>query len=447
MPRPALSYSEAWRRLYSLEHWGIKLGLDNIREFCATLGNPQARFVSLHIAGTNGKGSTSAFLDAILRAAGYRVGRYTSPHLRDFRERIHIGGRPVPASWVAEFVAEHWALIVEKRYSYFEVSTALGFWAFARAGMDLGVIEVGLGGRFDATNVIDPALAVITRIARDHEHVLGHTPEAIAFEKAGIIKEGVPVVIGPLVEAADTRIREIAEERAAPLWTAAEILADRKASDCLPSARESWRVPLHGTHQYTNLSTALASVAVLRTHGLDIPARAIRAGIEQVAWPARFQIDRGRPTVVYDAAHNPDGLRTVAETWRRVFGRRRCVCVFNTRPDKNHAEMLEALAPIVGRWVFTPMPDSPYIAREELLSRAAGSERPAEWRPSPSDAMRCARSLAGASGAVLVTGSHYLVGAVIPSRLVAKPAGRATESTPVTRRQLLAASQDRGAPF
>ena len=441
-----LTYNEARARLYSLEHWGIKLGLDNIREFCATLGDPQSRFLSIHVAGTNGKGSTSAYLDSILRSAGYQVGRYTSPHLRDFRERIHIDGFPMSTKWVAEFVATHWDRIVQKQFSYFEVTTALAFHAFARAKVDIAIIEVGLGGRFDATNVIDPLTCVITRIARDHEHVLGHTASEIAFEKAGIIKTGVPVVIGPLVDDAESRIREIAEERYAPIWSANEILSASGFLDGFASDRPTLRTPLAGAHQLTNLATAVATIGIVASSGIDVSARNVITGVANTSWPARFQIAKGAHTVVYDAGHNPDGASAIVATWKQVLRGKRCVCVFNTRPDKNHAEMFAKLSEIVSTWVFCPMPDSPYIGRDDLLDLASQRHQSAVWCDTPADAMKTSYSHAGRGDAILVTGSHYLVGAVIPQRLVSAPEGGRAAAT-VTWSQLLAASQDRGMAF
>lgn len=444
--RRSLTYLEARARLYSLEHWGIKLGLDNIREFCALLGDPQSRFLSVHIAGTNGKGSTSAYLDSILRAAHYRVGLYTSPHLRDFRERIHIDGNPIPRAWVIEFVEKYWGTIVEKRYSYFEVTTALAFAAFARGKVGLAVVEVGLGGRFDATNVIDPIVSVITRIARDHEHVLGHSAAEIALEKAGIVKMGVPTVIGPMVTDAERCIRDIADERLAPVWTAHELLSTREFANCGVSAIPPLRTPLNGAHQLSNLAIAVAAAKVIDTTGIGISSNAIQAGVAKTQWAARFQFVSGRPTIVYDAGHNPDGARAIVATWKKLFGNRRCVCVFNTRPDKNHAEMVMVLSEIVSHWVYCPMPDSPYIGKDALISLAASHGQSCQWEETPQKAFKAARRLAARTGAILVTGSHYLVGAIIPANLV-NGKGPRVKTNSVSRAQLLAAAKDRGAAF
>ena len=441
----SLTYPEARSRLYSLEHWGVKLGLQNITDFCQHLGRPQDRFLSIHIAGTNGKGSTAAFLDAILRAAGYRVGRYTSPHLRDFRERIHIDGEPVKASWVAHFVGHHWSEITAKRYTYFEVATALAFDSFARAGVDLAVVEVGLGGRFDATNIIDPALCVITRIARDHEHVLGHTPEKIAFEKAGILKTGIPAVIGPMDTRAESTIRQVAEERDTPLWSAVEILEARRSPILADGA--SLRVPLAGRHQQTNLAIALAATSLADSIGIGVSGAAVAEGVASSHWPARFQIAKGRPTVVYDAAHNPDGIRALIQTWKEKFGLTRCVVVFDARTDKNFPEMIRLLAPITASWVGCPLPGAPGISAEQMRGLVESEGIPFHWHESPVEALQRAQRLAGSRAKVLVTGSHYLVGAVIPPRLLRSGDPRHGATQSVSLAQLLAAAKDRGAAF
>jgi dihydrofolate synthase/folylpolyglutamate synthase len=442
-----LGYIGARARLYSLEHWGVKLGLQNITDFCERLGRPQDHFLSLHIAGTNGKGSVAAFLDAILRAAGYRVGRYTSPHLRDFRERIHINGAPVPANWIAQFVECHWTEVAAKQYTYFEVATALAFDSFARAGIDVAVVEVGLGGRFDATNIIDPALAVITRIARDHEHVLGHTPEAIAFEKAGILKPGVPAVIGPMDERAESTIRAIANERGAPLWSAAELLVADANPLLSGAATHALRIPLAGQHQTTNLAIAVAAASLADSVGIALSAASVAKGVAGSCWPARFQIDKGKPTVVYDAAHNPDGIRSLIQTWKDRFGQARCAVVFDARTDKNFQEMIRLLAPITSAWVGCPLPGAPGISAD-TMGRLVKSQGVAfDWEESPRAALRKAKLIAGARGLVLLTGSHFLVGAVIPAGLLGPPSRAGARLRSVSFSQLLAAAKDRGAAF
>lgn len=416
-----MTYREAVARLYSLERWGIKLGLDNIREFCSYLGNPQNSFQSIHVAGTNGKGSVTALLDSVLRHAGYRVGRYTSPHLRDFRERIHVNGHPISRARFARFMDRHWTRIHRERYSYFETATAMAYDAFVRARADFGVIEVGLGGRFDATNTLDPAVTVITHIHLDHERTLGKSIGKIAFEKAGIIKEGVPVIVGPLPPVAYEAIARVAQRRNAPLFTAEEILTFSHHPHRETLLRTRWQIPLLGQHQTANLGVALAALLMLPETGASISSAGLRAGVKQVHWPARFQIIPGHPTTIYDVAHNPSGMQVFADTWPRIFGRRKAAALFTTRDDKKYRLMWDALAPCLSAWVGCPLPHSPGIERGEMERLARQSQTPFEWNDTPEDGYRRARELAGRDGLCLVAGSHYLVGDLIPASLVASP--------------------------
>ncbi|HUU46484.1 MAG TPA: folylpolyglutamate synthase/dihydrofolate synthase family protein [Acidobacteriota bacterium] len=441
-----MTYRDAVSRLYSLEFAGIRLGLDNITRLCRHLGDPQQDFVSIHVAGTNGKGSVCALLDAILRAAGYRVGRFTSPHLRDFRERIHLSGRPISRRRVTSFIEAHWPHIRRGDYSFFETTTALAFDTFARAKVDVAVVEVGLGGRLDATSILPSSLTIITRIALDHERLLGRTPRRIAREKAGIIRPGVPLIVGPLLREARDVIGAIAEKRSAPLWEADEILDDRAGGGVLPPVSGRWGMALPGIHQQSNCAIALAAVALLSTLGYAIPATAIRRGLGAVHWPARFQIIRGHPTVVYDAAHNLDSVRTVADTWKTIFPLRQAVVLFTARADKDYAAMAAALAPVMSHWVGCPLPTVDGIEREEMERIAVSLNRPFNWEDSPRWAWRTALRLSGPAGIVLVVGSHFLVGAVIPAGLVDRPANQTALWT-VGREDLLAAARDPGRPF
>ncbi|MBI5867719.1 MAG: bifunctional folylpolyglutamate synthase/dihydrofolate synthase [candidate division Zixibacteria bacterium] len=419
-----MNYHEAVSRIYSLEFWGIKLGLDNIEQFARRLGNPHKKFPSIHIAGTNGKGSVTALLDSILRTAGYRVGRYTSPHLRDFRERIHVQGRPVAQTDVADFVRRHWPAIHRERYTYFETVTAMAFDLFARQHVDVGVIEVGLGGRFDATNIVRPVLSIITNIDLDHTEVLGNTRREIALEKAGIIKEGTPVVIGPLVPTARRAIENVARDRNAPLWSSDEILGEFTFPRYKSLMSTRWQLPLPGDHQAANLGVALAASLVLSAHGFHLTVPQLRQGVRNTCWPARFQIIPGRPTMVFDVAHNAPGVLRVVATWRKVFGRRRAVLVFTARGDKDFKSMWRALAPHTARWIGCPLPHSPGIPENTMCAMAHASSVLFEWCSDAPAALRLAQIAAGSNGLVLVVGSHYLVGDVIrPEHFDKVPAG------------------------
>jgi dihydrofolate synthase/folylpolyglutamate synthase len=441
-----VTYRAALDRLYSLEYAGIKLGLDNIRKLCATLGNPQTQYISIHVAGTNGKGSVCAVLDSILRAAGYRVGRFTSPHLRDFRERIHLDGQPISRARIVSFIERHWSMIRRNGYSYFEATTALAFESFARAGIDIAVVEVGLGGRLDATGILPSSVSVITRIARDHERILGRTPRLIAREKAGIIRSGVPVVTGPLWPEADRVIRRTAEQVGAPLWSAHEILASADGADWLPRRGERWQTSMLGEHQTTNIATALAAVALLPGAGVPLPRHAIRQGVRNVHWPGRFQSVGRHPSIIFDAAHNRDSARALAVTWRRVFGHRRAVTLFTTRADKDYRRMTEALAPHMSEWIGCPLPTVTGIDRATMARLARRLQIPFTWFETPQQAYRETVRRAG-RGLALVAGSHFLIGAVIPATAISDQSPGRGPTTMVTRRDILRAAGCQGAPF
>jgi dihydrofolate synthase/folylpolyglutamate synthase len=416
-----MTYREAVARLYSLERWGIKLGLDNIREFCSYLGNPQESFRTIHIAGTNGKGSVTALLDSVLRHAGYQVGRYTSPHLRDFRERIQVGGEPISRQRFIRFMERHWKKIHRERYSYFETATAMAYDAFARSHAQFGIIEVGLGGRFDATNTLDPALTVITHIHLDHERTLGKSIGKIAFEKAGIIKPGVPVIVGPLPAQAHAAVARIARQRAAPLFSAQEVLTSAQLPERDALRRIRWDLPLLGRHQTANLGVALAALHMLPRTDPSLYPGNLRSGVRQVHWPARFQVIPGNPTEVFDVAHNPSGMQVLADTWPKVFGRRKAAALFTTRQDKTYKTMFTALAPCLSAWVGCPLPHSPGIERHDMELLARRADIPFEWCDTPMAGYHRTRALAHPGGLCLVAGSHYLIGDVIPPSLVASP--------------------------
>lgn len=413
------TYKDALARLYSLERWGIKLGLDNIRDFASHLGNPQDKLPAIHVAGTNGKGTVTAILDAVLRAAGYTVGRYTSPHLRDFRERIYVNGAPISRARVQRFVGRHWSTIHARRYSYFETVTAMAYDAFADAGCDIAVHEVGLGGRFDATNILDPAVTVITHIDFDHERTLGRTLRQIAREKAGIIKPGTPLLVGALPADAHAAIERVATRIGSPLFTATQVFTDYERARNHALARLRFRFPLLGAHQARNLRVALACLLLVEASGIPVPVNALTRGVQAVRWPARFHVDPGRPTIVYDVAHNPSGMRAFVDTWRAVFPKRRAVVVFTTREDKRYRDMWRDLSSVTQAWIGCPLPHSEGIDRDTMTALANRAGVPFEWADSAVDAMRQARRKCGPEDILAVVGSHYLVGEIIPAGLCA----------------------------
>ena len=400
----------AW--LFGLEQFGIKFGLDNISGIVAALGHPERAFRSVHVAGTNGKGSVTAMVDAALRAAGHRSARYTSPHLVDLAERFVIDGEPVARGALADASSGVRDAIERLRAgggldvqpTFFEVATAIAFELFRRAGVAVAVLEVGLGGRLDATNVVSPpALLVtaITSIAFDHQLYLGTTLREIAIEKAGIIKPGVPVVVGPMERDAAAAIDEIAASRAASVIRTT-------ARDC-----EGMTIGLAGAHQRSNAAVAKRVLEQLDARGVAVPADAIAAGLAHPQWPGRLDVRRfadGRELLL-DAAHNPAGAASLASYLMAEGGPPRPL-VFAAMRDKDVAGMLAALLPAVASLVITRASNA-RAADPEWLEQQARAIAPAlsiAIVPSIDEALDAAWR---ASPRIVVAGSIFLLGDVL----------------------------------
>lgn len=312
-----------------------KENLDNTLLLCKHLGNPENRLKFIHVAGTNGKGSTSHMLASILQEAGYRTGLYTSPHLKDFRERIKIDGTEIPKDAVTGFISEHKSFLEANSLSFFEMSVGLAFDYFDKQNVDIAIIEVGLGGRLDATNVITPILSVITNIGIDHTQFLGKTVDAIAAEKAGIIKQGIPVVIGETTSESRPVFEAKAQDMKAPLYFASQQMKRDYPSD------------LHGEYQAANRKTVMQSIAILRSGaGFEITESNVRSGfmnvVKNTGLQGRWQQLRQNPTVICDTAHNRHGLEVVvAQLQKQRFDNLHIVLgVVN---DKDLAEILPIL--------------------------------------------------------------------------------------------------------
>jgi len=397
--------------LFSLEQFGIKFGLDNIRALLSSLGDPQRAFRTIHIAGTNGKGSVTAMVDAVLQRAGYRSARYTSPHLIDLSERFAIDGHPVGHAQMRraaddiQHVIE--ALIADGRLSsnptFFEATTAMAFEIFRRAQVEFAVVEVGLGGRLDSTNVVDPIVAAITSIDFDHQQYLGNTLAEIAAEKAGIIKVGVPIVVGEVAPEAYDVIERVANERRAPLIRA----------DSISREWDSIDVGLRGRHQRDNAKVAIAVLETLERSGTKIGTQAIVAGLANVSWPGRLD-HRTLPNgheIILDAAHNPAGARALA-SYIRDLRSAKPTLVFGAMRDKDLDAMLAVLLPEVGRVIVTK-PSNPRAANPEELALRIAAAAPSlaiDVVASPPDAVAAATS---ESPLVVVAGSIFLLGDVL----------------------------------
>ncbi len=409
------AYEETIAYLTGLEvsaGWDLKL--ERMRAALARRGHPEARWPALHVAGTNGKGSTAAMLDAVLTAAGHRTGLYTSPHLVDFTERIRIGGRTIPRATVVALVAELRAELEAAgiALTHFEFATLLAFEWFARVGIDVGVIEVGLGGRLDATNLVEPAVTAITSIAHDHEAWLGHDLAAIAGEKAGILKAGVPLALGRVPPEAEAIIAARAAALHVPITRAG---VDGRLEET-PEGLEFrapgvvWdglRLGLPGGFQRDNAAVALMVLALVRGR-VPVPLAAVKDGLARVHWPGRLAVVATGPLTVLDGAHNPAGVETLARELPAVVGGRPVVLVFAVMADKDWRAMLRPLLPGVVRAVVTRV--GRRGAAPGPLAAALAEWVPVEAVDDPRVAIRTARARAGADGAVVVTGSLFLVG-------------------------------------
>ena len=410
------------------------LKLDHMRRLMARLGDPQRRLRIIHIAGTKGKGSIAAMLSAILRRAGYRTGLFTSPHLCRVEERFQVNGTAIADEELTALLNEVRSA-GEEGLTFFEAATAVGLLHFVRRRCEAVVLEVGLGGRFDATNVCTPAVALIASISFDHTKQLGDRLASIAFEKAGIVKPGRPTVSGATALEARTVIERICAERGSPLrqlgidfQCASEpglVTADgvrrlqvQVESRCIWPALE---VNLLGEHQAANAAVALAAVEELRAQGWHLPDTAVKAGLAEVTWPARLELVGRRPLVVLDCAHNVASALAVVETLRSSFPQGRRLLVFAGSSDKDLAGMFRVLAPHFARAWLTRYTNNPRsVAPEQLaaLWQAAG-DVPFTACINPVEAWHAARAEANPEDVICVTGSVFLAGELRP-RLLAE---------------------------
>ena len=361
-----MTYTQALEYIHSVTWKGSVPGTSRIEELAKRIGNPEKDLKFIHIGGTNGKGSTSAYLTAVLRAAGYKVGTFTSPYVRTFTERIAIDGAPVSNYMLAsatEFVKPH-AEAMADTPTEFELITAIGFEIFKRKKVDVVVLEVGLGGRFDSTNIIESPLAsLITGISFDHTQLLGNTLAKIAWEKAGIIKNGCPTVCAKLASEAEEVIFSQAKEKASSVsLVAPEKIAVR--SNTLDGIVMDYgefknlKTSLIGGYQPLNVSLVCEAVKVLRTRGLSIDDAALYTGIANAKWPARFELLSKNPLTVFDGGHNDEGVRAAIDTAKRVFGGKKVVLLTGVMADKSYSDMVKIIAPATEE-VFTLKVDNP----------------------------------------------------------------------------------------
>jgi len=415
-----MEYAEARRVLGSLPSLEVKPGLDRIERLLSALGHPERAFPAIHIAGTNGKGSVAAMLASILRAAGHRVGRYTSPDLEDFRDRIAVDGQWIGEDDLARGVDSLLPLLSSGRDqpTQFEALTAVAFDHFAARHVDLAVVEVGLGGRFDATNVVRPLLSLLTNVGRDHLHLLGPTLADVAWEKVGIAKPGVPLLVGDLVPEAERVVAAVCAGLGAEPLRSDSVTVGRVARDWEKAVYDVRGeglpdrvvIPLLGGYQAANLRLALSALQVLRRRGLRLPDEAILSGLASVRWPGRFEVVAREPAIVLDGAHNLPGALALADEVRDWFPDREARhLLFGALADKEVGPMMDALFPLFPRVTLTRSRSPRALPVGDLLAACPRVDPPPASSGSVEEGLALARWALRSQDALVVTGSLTVV--------------------------------------
>ena len=402
-----------------------KADLNNIRSLTAALGNPEKRFKSIHIAGTNGKGSTSHMLAAILQKAGYKTGLYTSPHLHDFRERIRINGEMIPENQVIRFTEHIQPVIDQIEPSFFEITVAMAFEWFANESVDMAIIETGLGGRLDSTNIIIPELSVITNVSYDHMDLLGDSLQEIAFEKAGIIKSGVTVVIGEEQDETREVFLKIAEEKGSPIhfagknrfpdeWKIEGHFLHIQLTEAHNNNKKKFLLDLTGLYQLKNITTVAEVVSILNQKGYLIRDRDMQLGLKQVksltGLHGRWDILHEKPLIITDVAHNEEGIKAIANQIENTSHEELHIIIGMVK-DKAIENILRHL-PVMARYYFTRAQIPRALHETELMSRAAGLGLRGKSFPDVKQALEAAVLNAGSKDLILICGSVFLVGEV-----------------------------------
>jgi dihydrofolate synthase / folylpolyglutamate synthase len=438
------NYQEALDYLYSFVDYSlsksfryspVKFELTHIEALVKALGNPQNRYPIIHVAGTKGKGSITVMCASVLKAAGYKVGMYTSPHLHDYAERIQINNQPISHQELVDLVEEiKPAITITPELTTFEITTALAFLYFAKQQVDVAVVEVGLGGRLDATNIVLPVVSVISSISYDHTYLLGNSLAEIATEKAGIIKANVPVVIAPQEEEARLTIERIAKKRAAPIiqigkdyhysmlehnldgqslliWrTADQPMIDQfvEASHEDRKQPDKIRIPLLGYHQVENAATAYATLQTFQMNSLPISDEAIHKGFSEIVWPGRFEVLQRQPPVAIDCAHNRDSARKLRLALDDYFPGKGIVLVFGASEDKDLHGMFTELIPRVEQVIATKSFHPRAMDTDLIVEMAHQFGKPAKVVDEVGTALVEAQKIAGDEMMVLVTGSIFV---------------------------------------
>ncbi|MCL4274984.1 MAG: bifunctional folylpolyglutamate synthase/dihydrofolate synthase [Anaerolineales bacterium] len=420
-------YNQALDYLYSFVDYSLKhsselakadFNLDRMFALMESLGEPQKKYPIIHVAGTKGKGSVSALCASALRAAGYKVGLYTSPHLEDYTERIRINGEPISHEQLIELVEEIKPYVAKiPKLTTFEITTALGFMAFAKFGVDAAVLEVGLGGRLDATNVVTPKVSVITSLSYDHMAVLGNTLALIAGEKAGIVKDGVPVVSAPQKDEALEVLLRVAKSKNCEFTLVGKDVPFEFVESSLDgqklriqNSREAFRIPLLGSHQIENAATAYTA---LKASGIPITDEDIQKGFSQVQWRARFEIARLDPPLIFDSAHNQDSFEKLFETLETYFPGKMVYLIFGASEDKNIPGMFAVMKPKIQKLIITRADHPRALSVEHVqgLAEQAGVE--SEAVVPVREALKRALELSSNDGSIVLSAGSMFVTAEV----------------------------------
>jgi len=411
------SYSKILKSMYSLRRFGIKLGLSTIRRILKGLGNPQDNFSCIHVAGTNGKGSVASALASILNASGYKTGLYTSPHLVRFNERITVRNRPVSNDNVVEsYKAVKRVHYGDREPTFFEFTTAMAFYEFGRQKVDWAVIETGMGGRLDATNIIKPALSIITNISVEHQEYLGNTITEIAGEKGGIIKRRTPVIIGIKQKHAVSVVKEIAKTKSAPFFRLGDdfkVKRNKSGNFTYFGIENTWRnlkTGLLGNYQVDNAALVVAACEVLDRKKADIPLKSIREGLANNNWPGRLEVVSKNPFILLDGAHNLIAARNLSNYLSNNLSNHNITLVIGILDDKPYKAMLTSLLPVCKRAIITSPKIDRALAPETLSAVAESFITDITIIPDVGEAVKYAIKTTLPDDVVCIAGSLYLVG-------------------------------------
>jgi dihydrofolate synthase / folylpolyglutamate synthase len=411
------AYEEQLSRLYSLEKYGIKFGLSKTSNLLKAFGDPHRGQSYIHIAGTNGKGSVGAMLESVFLQAGLTVGFYTSPHLVSFTERFRVNKINIDRDQAAALIHEVYGATDEREPpTFFEFTTAMSLIYFARRKVDIGIIEVGMGGRLDATNIITPMISVITNIGLDHSQFLGNTLTDIAREKGGIIKAGIDVVTAVSQEPVKRLFQSLCKERGAPLWRLGHDARYRRSASGLLGyygVKERYTdivIGLKGRFQYRNAALCLLALEILKEKGVDVSEKDIRSGLADPLWPGRLEVVSSRPAIVLDGAHNIPAMRSLADSIKRDFDFKDLVLVIGIMADKAISRIMKEIVPLASKVIFTRPAYYRAAEPQRLLKTAEELGWSGEICIPLSAAIERARNLAGEGDLIVITGSLFTVG-------------------------------------